>query len=61
MHAAGLAEVTRAKTDGRWEAAYAGQASIEVPADLAAVLAAESTAKAMFDMLASQNRYAALY
>ena len=25
MHAAGLAEVTRAKTDGRWEAAYSGQ------------------------------------
>ena len=24
MHAAGLAEVTRAKTDGRWEAAYVG-------------------------------------
>jgi uncharacterized protein YdeI (YjbR/CyaY-like superfamily) len=61
MHAAGLAEVTRAKTDGRWEAAYAGQASIEVPADLAAALAAEPTAKAMFDILTSQNRYAVLY
>ena len=33
MHVAGLAEVTRAKTDGRWEAPNAGQASIEVPAD----------------------------
>lgn len=61
MHAAGLAEVTRAKTDGRWEAAYASQASIEVPADLAAALAAEPTAKAMFDILTSQNRYAVLY
>jgi uncharacterized protein YdeI (YjbR/CyaY-like superfamily) len=61
MHAAGLAEVTRAKADGRWEAAYAGQASIEVPADLAAALAAEPTAKAMFDILTSQNRYAVLY
>src|ERR1019366_3257721 len=57
MHAAGPAEVTRAKTDGRWEAAYAGQASIEVPADLAAALAAEPTAKAMFDIVASQNRW----
>ena len=56
MHAAGLAEVTRAKTDGRWEAAYAGQASIEVPADLAATLAAEPTARTMFDILTSQNR-----
>jgi uncharacterized protein YdeI (YjbR/CyaY-like superfamily) len=61
MHAAGLAEVARAKTDGRWEAAYAGQASVEVPADLAAALAAEPTAKAMFDILTGQNRYAVLY
>ena len=61
MKAAGLAEVTRAKTDGRWEAAYAGQASIEVPADLAAALAAEPTARTMFDILNSQNRYAVLY
>ena len=53
--------MTRAKTDGRWEAAYAGQASIEVPADLAAALATDPTAKAMFDILTSQNRYAVLY
>jgi uncharacterized protein YdeI (YjbR/CyaY-like superfamily) len=61
MHTAGLAEVARAKKDGRWEAAYAGQASIEVPADLAEALAAEPTAQAMFDILTSQNRYAVLY
>jgi uncharacterized protein YdeI (YjbR/CyaY-like superfamily) len=61
MHAAGIAEVTRAKADGRWEAAYAGQASIEVPADLAAALAAEPAAKAMFEILTGQNRYAVLY
>ena len=61
MHVAGLAEVTRAKIDGRWEDAYAGQASVEVPTDLAAALAAEPTAKAMFDILTGQNRYAVLY
>lgn len=61
MHPAGLAEVARAKSDGRWEAAYAGQASIEVPDDVAAALAAEPTARAMFDLLTSQNRYAVLY
>jgi len=60
MRTAGLAEVTRAKTDGRWEAAYAGQASIQVPDDLAAALAGEPTARAMFDVLTSQNRYAVL-
>jgi len=61
MHAAGLAEFERAKTDGRWEAAYDGQASIEVPADLVAALASEPKALAMFEILTSQNRYSVLY
>jgi len=61
MHAAGVAQVERAKADGRWEAAYAGQASIEVPDDLATALAAEPRAQAMFEILTSQNRYAVLY
>ena len=61
MHPAGVAEVERAKADGRWEAAYAGSASIEVPPDLAAALAAEPRAGAMFEILTAQNRYAVLY
>ncbi|MCW3816743.1 YdeI/OmpD-associated family protein [Micromonospora sp. DR5-3] len=61
MHPAGIAEVERAKGDGRWDAAYAGQAAAEVPADLAAALAAEPRARAMFDILTAQNRYAILY
>jgi uncharacterized protein YdeI (YjbR/CyaY-like superfamily) len=61
MHPAGVAEVERAKADGRWDAAYAGQAGIEVPADLATALTAEPRAQAMFDILTSQNRYAVLY
>lgn len=61
MHPAGLAEVERAKADGRWDAAYAGPATIEVPADITAALSAEPQAKAMFDILTSQNRYAILY
>jgi uncharacterized protein YdeI (YjbR/CyaY-like superfamily) len=61
MHAAGLAEVERAKTDGRWEAAYAGQKDIEVPDDLAAALSADPAAKAMFANLSGVNRYAVLY
>jgi uncharacterized protein YdeI (YjbR/CyaY-like superfamily) len=61
MHPAGVAHVERAKADGRWEAAYAGPASIEVPADLASALAAEPRAQAMFAILTSQNRYAVLY
>ena len=61
MHSAGLAEMERAKADGRWEAAYGGSAEIEVPDDLAAALAAEPAAQAMFEALTSQNRYAILY
>jgi uncharacterized protein YdeI (YjbR/CyaY-like superfamily) len=61
MHPAGVAEVERAKADGRWEAAYAGQASIEMPADLARALAGEPDAQAMFEILTGQNRYAVLY
>ena len=61
IHPAGHAEVERAKADGRWEAAYAGPARIEVPADLAEALAAEPKAQAMFEALNSQNRYAVLY
>jgi uncharacterized protein YdeI (YjbR/CyaY-like superfamily) len=61
MHPAGAAEVERAKNDGRWDAAYAGPASIEMPADLAAALTAEPKAQAMFAILTSQNRYAVLY
>jgi uncharacterized protein YdeI (YjbR/CyaY-like superfamily) len=61
MHSAGHAEVERAKADGRWDAAYAGPASIEVPPDLAEALAADPKAQAMFESLNSQNRYAVLY
>ena len=61
MHPAGVAELERARNDGRYEAAYAGSASIEVPSDLAAALEAEPKAGAMFATLSSQNRYAILY
>jgi len=61
MQPPGMAEVERAKADGRWDAAYAGPASIEVPDDLATALAAEPRAQNMFGILTSQNRYAVLY
>jgi uncharacterized protein YdeI (YjbR/CyaY-like superfamily) len=61
MHPAGLAAVEEAKADGRWEIAYSGQASIEVPDDLTTALDADPRARAMFEILTSQNRYALLY
>ena len=60
MLPAGLAEVEKAKADGRWEAAYAGPATIEVPDDLRRALDANPKAKAFFETLNSQNRYAIL-
>ena len=61
MHPAGLTQVASAKADGRWDAAYAGQASIEVPPDLETALTGAPAAQAMFEILTSQNRYAVLY
>ncbi len=61
MRPGGLAEVQRARADGRWEAAYAGAATIAVPGDLTAALAREPRAGAMFETLTSENRYAILY
>ena len=61
MRPAGLAAVEAAKADGRWERAYAGPATIEVPDDLLDALAAEPAAKAEFESLDGQNRYAVLW
>ncbi len=61
MQAAGLAEVERAKADGRWQRAYPGSASIEVPDDLRDALAASPSAQAMWDVLTRTNRFAVLY
>ena len=58
---AGQAAVDAAKADGRWQAAYAGPAANELPDDLASALAASPSAKAMWDVLTSQNRYAITY
>ena len=58
---AGLAAVQHAKADGRWEAAYPGQKAIAIPDDLARALAAAPRARANFELLSSQNRYAVLY
>ena len=42
MTPAGRAAVDSAKADGRWEAAYSGAATAEVPGDLAAAIAADA-------------------
>jgi uncharacterized protein YdeI (YjbR/CyaY-like superfamily) len=61
MRPAGLAAVEAAQADGRWDRAYAGAASMTVPDDLAAALAAEPAAQREFEALDGGNRYAVLW
>jgi uncharacterized protein YdeI (YjbR/CyaY-like superfamily) len=61
MRPAGLAAVEAAQSDGRWEQAYAGSATMTVPDDLAAALTAEPKAQRTFDGLNATNRYAVLW
>jgi uncharacterized protein YdeI (YjbR/CyaY-like superfamily) len=56
-----LAEIERARADGRGEAAYAGARTITVPDGLARALAADPAAAEFFATLDSANRYAVLY
>ncbi|MEV0732813.1 YdeI/OmpD-associated family protein [Polymorphospora sp. NPDC050346] len=57
----GVAEVERARADGRWERAYQGPAGIEMPPDLAKALDDSPAAAAKFATLNGQNRYAVLH
>jgi uncharacterized protein YdeI (YjbR/CyaY-like superfamily) len=61
MRPAGLAAVEAAQADGRWERAYAGPAAITLPDDLAAALDDAPAARAAYDALDGQNRYAVLW
>ena len=61
MQDAGRAAVRAAQADGRWDRAYAGQSAAVVPADLAAAVAADPRAQAMFDVLTGTNRFALIY
>ncbi len=57
----GLEQIEAAKADGRWEAAYEGQRSAKVPADLQRELDANPAAAEFFAGLDGANRYAILY
>ena len=53
----GLKHVEAAKADGRWDRAYSVK-DMPFPADLKAAIDAEPLARAMFDKLSAQNRFA---
>ena len=56
----GLKHVEAAKADGRWDAAYRVKGAT-VPDDLMAAIDAEPQARAMFEVLTAQNRFALIY
>lgn len=61
MTPAGLAEVERAKTDGRWDAAYAPPSTAQVPDDLLLALSQNPIANDFFEQINKTNRYAILH
>ncbi|WGM32144.1 YdeI/OmpD-associated family protein [Brevundimonas sp. NIBR11] len=60
MRPAGLKHVEAAKADGRWEKTYRVKGAA-VPDDLKTAIEAEPKAKALFDILTSQNRFALIH
>jgi uncharacterized protein YdeI (YjbR/CyaY-like superfamily) len=61
MKPSGLKAVEAAKQDGRWDAAYASQKNIEVPADFQSALEKNKKARAFFESLTSSRRYSFLF
>ena len=61
MQEAGMAHIHAAQADGRWAAAYAPPSEMTVPDDFLAALEKRPSAKAFFETLNKQNRYAIAY
>ena len=60
MKPAGLAEVERAKADGRWDGAYDSSTTITEPEDFLKAIKKNKAAHAFYKTLSRQNRYAIL-
>ncbi|CAG7565818.1 unnamed protein product [Fusarium equiseti] len=58
MTSAGLAEVEKAKEDGRWERAYSSSSNAAVPPDFQKALDENQAAGAFFEGLGKTKRYA---
>jgi uncharacterized protein YdeI (YjbR/CyaY-like superfamily) len=61
MEASGLAEVERARADGRWDRAYEGQRTAQAPVDFLEALEGRPAAKRFYESLDRLNRYAIFY
>lgn len=58
MQPSGMAHIEAAKNDGRWEAAYAGQSTMELPKEFIKLVSTDKDAKTFFDSLNKTNSYA---
>ena len=61
MQPAGLAAITAAKADGRWDSAYQSSSKAVVPPELQAALDRSPEAKAFFETLRGSIRYAIIF
>ncbi len=58
MQPSGLAQVEKAKADGRWAKAYDAPSQMKVPEDFLAALSKDPKARAFFETLNRANTYA---
>ncbi len=61
MQTPGFAAIEAAKANGRWDTAYDSFRTIEIPPDFQAALDEHPRAKAFFETVNSQNRYAIVH
>jgi len=61
MRPSGMAEIQRAKADGRWKGAYDSARVSTVPEDLERALKRNAKARRFFEALDRANRYAILF
>ncbi|MGO9954955.1 MAG: YdeI/OmpD-associated family protein [Solirubrobacteraceae bacterium] len=61
MRPQGLAEVERARADGRWDSAYRGQRAATIPQDFQRELNADTIVAAAFAALDARNRYSIIW
>ncbi len=61
MERAGFAAVEAATARGAWQAAYRGQADMQIPSDLAQALVSNPAAAATFAQLDAANRFSIVY
>ncbi|MBD3921727.1 YdeI/OmpD-associated family protein [Paenibacillus sp. PR3] len=61
MKPPGLEAIEKAKQNGLWDKAYASQSNATMPEDLAAALEQNAKAKAFYETLNKQNKFAILF